>query len=279
MWQVAPVHPWLIYRYRIQQQGIPQAPYLQRILLLLSGDIHPNPGPNSTTNSEQSSSSSDSSIISTDSYVDLINSGISIMHLNIQSLKPKLDILQIESQPFDILIFTETWLSHSISDDDLVISNVNTPFRCDRQGRQGGGVAIYVREGLHATRRLDLSVNGIESLWIDLQFNNKTFLIGGIYRPPDSNNNDWVLLEESIDRAFNQVCENIIVAGDFNINVLNSNTNKMSRLISSYNADQLISSPTHFTETSSSLIDLIFVKDTRHIITSFCSGPFYHRSC
>ncbi len=44
-------------------------------------------------------------------------------------------------------------------------------------------------------------------------------------------------MEESIDRAFNQVCDNVIVAGDFNINVLNSDTNKMSRLIT-YNAEQ-----------------------------------------
>ncbi len=139
---------------------------------------------------------------------------------------------------------------------------------------RGGGVAIYVREGLHATRRSDLSLNGLESLWIELIVNNKKLLIGGIYRPPDSNNNDWLLLEESIDRAFNQVCENIIVAGDFNINVQQSNSNKMSRLITSYNAEQLISSPTHFTENSNSLIDLIFVKDTRHVTASFVADPF-----
>ncbi len=80
------------------------------------------------------------------------------MHLNIQSLKPKLDILEIEAQPFDILIFTETWLTPTTPDNDLLISNFNPPFRCDRPDRQGGGVAIYVREGLTAIRRLDLSL-------------------------------------------------------------------------------------------------------------------------
>ncbi len=116
--------------------------------------------------------------------------------------------------------------------------------------------------------------NGIESVWVDVIINRKKILIGGIYRPPDSNNNHWLLLEESIDRAFNQTCDNIIVAGDFNINVLNSNSNKMSRLITSYNAEQLISTPTHFTENSSSLIDLIFVKEVQHVITSFVADPF-----
>ncbi len=153
------------------------------------------------------------------------------MHLNIQSLNPKIDILQIESQPYDLLIFTETWLSQTTSNDDLYISNFNLPFRCDRPARHGGGVAIYVREGIHATRRSDLEVNGIESVWIEIITNRKKILIGGIYRPPDSNNNHWVLLEETIDRAFNQVCDNIIVSGDFNINVHNSGANKISDLL------------------------------------------------
>ncbi len=152
--------------------------YLTDMKLILSGDIHPNPGP---------SSNSDSSSISTDSYTDLLNSGVSVMHLNIQSLKPKLDILQVEAQPYDILIFTETWLTRSTTDEDLHISNFNLPFRYDRPDRPGGGVAIYVREGFHATRRHDLSVAGVESVWIDLKLNKRTFIIGGIYRPPDSN--------------------------------------------------------------------------------------------
>ncbi len=138
----------------------------------------------------------------------------------------------------------------------------------------GGGVAIYVRQGIRATKREDLSLPGLESLWIDLYIDKRKFLIGGIYRPPDSNNNYWTLLEESIDRAFNQTCDNILVAGDFNINVQHSVSNKIDRLIASYNAEQLINSPTHFTENSSSLIDLIFVKYTSHVISSFVADPF-----
>ncbi len=48
----------------------------------------------------------------------------------------------------------------------------------------------------------------------------------------------------------------------------------MDRLISSYNANQLINEPTHFTENSSSLIDLVIVKDNRQVITSFVAEPF-----
>jgi len=44
--------------------------------------------------------------------------------------------------------------------------------------------------------------------------------------------------------------------------------------MTSYNAEQLISSPTHITEHSSSLIDLIFVKNKNHILSSFVADPF-----
>ncbi len=182
------------------------------------------------------------------------------MHLNIQSLRPKLDLLEIESQPYDVLVFTETWLSREISNDELSIPNFGPPFRCDRPDRLGGGVAIYLRDYLHGILRNDLSVNGLEALWVETCHNNQTILIGGFYRPPNSNNNYWNLLEESFDRAYNTLNDNIIITGDFNINVLGHQPSKIENLILSYNFTQLITEPTHFTEHSNSLIDLMIVK-------------------
>ncbi|XP_053396163.1 uncharacterized protein LOC128556153 [Mercenaria mercenaria] len=140
------------------------------------------------------------------------------MHLNIQSLKPKIDILEIEAQPYDILIFTESWLSPATSNDDLLIPNFQTPFRCDRNDRIGGGVTIYIRDGLLAKHRDDLSVAGIEALWLEINFRHRVIIVGGIYRPPDSNNQQWLLLEQSIDQAFNQPCDNILVAENTDLN-------------------------------------------------------------
>ena len=74
------------------------------LIILLSGDVHPNPGP-SFNHSNESLSSSDSIHYS---------SNLSIIHINIQSLLPKLEILEAEMQQHDILIFTETWLSPNI---------------------------------------------------------------------------------------------------------------------------------------------------------------------
>ncbi|MES9882360.1 MAG: hypothetical protein ABW185_15925 [Sedimenticola sp.] len=93
---------------------LPNNRWFLTTLLLVAGDIHPNPGP---------SSLSDSSVDSSTSYINIINSGLSVMHLNIQSIKPKLEILEIEAQPYDVLVFTETWLSPDTPNETLLIPN------------------------------------------------------------------------------------------------------------------------------------------------------------
>ena len=60
---------------------------------------------------------------------------------------------------------------------------------------------------------------------------NLKLIVGGIYIPPDANNNYWLLFEKSVDQAFNTHCDNLLVAGDFNVNIQPSSSNKMSRLI------------------------------------------------
>ena len=240
--------------------------YLPFLYILTSGDVHPNPG--------MDSGASDTFTSSTTSYCELLKSGISVMHLNIQSLRPKLDILQVETQPYDIVVLTETWLNPSVSNADLFIRNFQCPFRCDRKGRNGGGVSIYVRDGIYAEQKHDLSIEGVEALWVELKLGKNKILLGGFYRPPDSNNDQWLLMEQSLDQAFDKSYDNIIVTGDFNMHFLSQASDKIKNLIASYSAHQLIDTPTHFTETSSSLIDLIFVKNKNQLISSFVADPF-----
>ncbi len=138
--------------------------------IIVSADVHPNPGPSRPDNSTSS--------------LDLLNKGISIMHLNVQSLKPKLEIIEAEAQYYDILVFTETWLSPNISDDDIMISNFTKPYRADRIGRLGGGVAIYIRDTLISKECYDLRIAGLETLWVEIKIDKHTILLGGFYRPP-----------------------------------------------------------------------------------------------
>ena len=88
------------------------------LLILLSGDIHWNPGPSSTSDI---SSISD---ISSSHYVDILSNGLSIMYLNIKSIRSKIDFLEVEAQQYDVLIFTKTWLNKDIDSEDIRIPNL-----------------------------------------------------------------------------------------------------------------------------------------------------------
>ena len=67
---------------------------------------------------------------------------------------------------------------------------------------------------------------------------------------------------------------NVVITGDFNINQFNSTSSKkISSLCSQFNMCQLITEPTHFTENSSSLTDLIFVTNKESVLTSGVGEP------
>ena len=57
------------------------------------------------------------------------------------------------------------------------------------------------------------------------------------------------------------------------------NVNKMTDLIQEYNLAQLIREHTHFTEHSSSMIDLILVRSNAHVLTSGVIDIFIPDHC
>ena len=137
-------------------------------MLLLSGNVHANPGPSSL------SSSVSSCILSSLN----LSRHLSFVHYNVQSIVPKLDILLAELYEFDILAFSETWLSPSVSNDDLFMQSYQIPERKDRVGDNHGGPMLYVKESIHYTRRNDLEPIGTECLWIELTLKHKHLLFG-----------------------------------------------------------------------------------------------------
>ena len=61
------------------------------------------------------------------------------MHYNVQSIKSKLDILASELSEFDILAFSEIWLSATTPSSDLYLPSFKPPERKDRLGDNHGG--------------------------------------------------------------------------------------------------------------------------------------------
>ena len=106
-----------------------------------------------------------------------------------------------------------------------------------------------------------------------------------LLQTPNSGDGCFTFINENVDMACSTDIRDIIVLGDFNINTLNVNNNKIKELMQEYNMKQLISGPTNFTEHSSTLIDLMLVRNNNNILTSGVIDTFipnqirYHYSC
>ena len=242
------------------------------LLLLQSGDIHPNPGPSSVA--------SDISVSSVSSILNSINLSrhLSFVHYNIQSIVPKLDILTAELSDFDILAFSETWLSPTVTSEELFILSYHPPERKDRIGDSHGGVILYVKDTLHFTRRHDLEPVGVECLWIELNLKHKKLLLGLFYRPPSSNSAYFSSIEDSIYLAVDTGIKDIVITGDLNYNMLNIQaSSKIKSLCEQFSLVQIINDPTHYTEHSHSLIDIILTNNVNHLVLSGVGDPFLNQ--
>ena len=153
--------------------------------LLLCGNIEVNPGPR-----EYSVDSDDSSESITNSLDLMLENSTSLVHLNIQSINNKLDIIQAEFSGFDITL-NETWLDKNTSSQDILIPGFQEPFRRDREENRYGGVMIYVKNHIPCKRKKDLEVQQIKCIWLECCIYKQTFLTGTFYRPPNSEASKW----------------------------------------------------------------------------------------
>ena len=118
-----------------------------------------------------------------------------------------------------MLVFSERWLKPDIKNDSVSLNNFHHPFRTDRSDRPGGGVVIYVQDSIYCKRRNDLEVHDFEAAWVEIRVKSKTLLVGGFYRPPNSNAAYFEFISKSIDRAYNTNVIDIFILGDFNYNL------------------------------------------------------------
>ena len=106
-------------------------------LLLNSGDVHPDPG---HANFDVFSNHTSTSSTSYDLYSFLnFPNHLSTVHYNVQSIRFKIDILLTEFSQFDIISFTETWLS-----DNCPVSDLSFPSFHARRG----GIALQIGMGV-----------------------------------------------------------------------------------------------------------------------------------
>ena len=225
--------------------------------------------------------------------INLNNKGINIGHLNVQGIcgdkmSKFSEITSILTDPTNsglhIFGLSETKLKEHKLSDVFKIPGFQLPFRKDNNTNGGGGIIVYVRDGILAKRRKDLETNDISCLWLEICPNKgKSFLVGNLYRPPDSKVEFNDRFEEFIDVVSSQNKE-FILLGDFNRNLLNEEIDRdWGNFMSSLGLTQLISKPTRVTAESQTLIDHIYTNNEENIqsvsVEKLCISDHYAVFC
>jgi hypothetical protein len=70
-------------------------------------------------------------------------------------------------------------------------------WRADRN-QYGGGLVAYARSDLACDRKMNLEYQTIESICIEININNRKWLISGLYRPPSISDLIWFVSKYDI---------------------------------------------------------------------------------
>ena len=143
---------------------------------------------------------------------------------NVRSLRYITDELSIvlQTNNIDICCLTETWLTADIETSSIDIHGY-VCYRCDRSdGRQGGGVACYVRED-QPFSLIQPTDRNAESLWIlyrqpHMPRSMSHILFSVVYHPPNANHHVTSNhIVDNVDAVIRQHPNaGIMITGDFN---------------------------------------------------------------
>ena len=202
---------------------------------------------------------------------------LKVLSLNCQSLNAKFDLINIfinqsnsQHSQIDIICLQETWLA---ADCDISLYKIDG-YNLISSGKicsEHGGVAMYIREDIEykviesciESKLFDGQI--IEISLIDKSRHYRKFTICNIYRPPQNNKESINSFMKELNVIFHKLGRdrNIILSGDFNIDLLKFNENAITNdfldFIVGNNYIPRITLPTRIGQTSRTLIDNFFV--------------------
>lgn len=209
------------------------------------------------------------------------SNSLNVIHLNAQSLFAHIDDFRadLSHRSIDIVLISETWLK-TWHTDNMISTTGYRVCRNDRPDcKRGGGVAILYKKLIKCAVicKSSYSINSCEYLLCEISNKFEKLLIGCVYKPPNcySLDNFYEQLQVHAGRY-----RKILIGGDFNINILLSNsvTNDYIFRISSFGLSFAnTTEPTHFALASSaSLLDHFLISDVNFInMYQQLSAPAY----
>ena len=197
--------------------------------------------------------------------------GIKFGHINIRSLPNKIDQFRhMCSNVFDVISVNEIWCDETVSDSEVDLPGFSI-LRRDRR-RDGGGVALFIKNGIDFKRRDDLCDKSIECICIELiPANKRPIFVFAVYNPNGKDSEFSAKLSCMLSNV--PVCDNeMILLGDFNCdflpNVSTKEVNDLKFCCDLHQLKQQIRLPTRVTEHSKTLIDLFFTSNPELYVDS-----------
>lgn len=171
-------------------------------------------------------------------------------------------VVAVERSAPDIMVINETWLRDGEEARAPTMPGYrlrHTPRAAAVRGGRGGGVGFYVKRGVNVRACPHPHAASVEQMWLSLRVRSQKIIIGTAYRPP------WLDVNVFLDAITQSVAgfvnyDYLALFGDFNINwlcPLENKTRLLKTFLSCLNLTQIVNEPTHFTDHSQTLIDLV----------------------
>lgn len=202
--------------------------------------------------------------------INLSGKILSILHLNIRSVRKNFDELLVFLETFklyfcDIIILSECWQIESFS--QFSIPDYTTYYN-EGSINKNDGVLLLIKSEINANvTTCNLNLTNISVSRINLVINNIQIGITPLYRPPSTIAQSFI--DDLDDFISSHLDKNIeIVIGDTNIDISNLNdplVNNYLETLALHGLQPYINSATRVTNDSSTCIDHIFVKKNLNI--------------
>lgn len=205
------------------------------------------------------------------------NEDLRACHVNCQSVIAHFDEFChfFVGSGYHIICMSETWLKPEIPDTMVTLPGY-TLYRCDRTGRQGGGVAFFLLNTLRAVileqSMTDEQHRKPEYIMAEINTNCKSnLLLAVVYRPPKCGYlQDFEYLFQDLQTKY----RHSIIFGDFNADMLANtyNSAQLYSFIASSNMHLVPFGSIHHLKNSSTFLDLCIIDDENKL-NSFGKTP------
>ena len=203
------------------------------------------------------------------------DTNLSILNLNARSLVRNFSditaMLSMFPRQLDVIAIEETWLDDAL-EPLVVMDNYTFLSKPKISRKEGGGLGIYIKEGLKFIERPDLACpddkrHMFDSMFIEFprEGDGRNIIMGLFYRPPNQNTvKDFTEYINSVTATITKEKKDVVYLGDTNVNLLkcenNRNTADYLDTLLSHGLLPKITVPTRIVHDKGTLIDHLFVK-------------------